>query len=80
MDKIASHEEPSQQQCASNVICNHWIFRSLGTINKQFSIKYYFSRIFLQKIKEMEPTQHIKQDDKEEKGWYLSLWVIVTSL
>ena len=39
-DKIASQEEPSQQQRASNVICNHWIFRSLGTINKQFSIKY----------------------------------------
>ena len=40
MDKTASHEEPSQQQRASNVICNHLIFRSLGTINKQFSIKY----------------------------------------
>ena len=40
MDKIASKEEPSQQQRASNVICNHWIFQSLGTINKQFSIKY----------------------------------------
>ena len=40
MDKIASQEEPSQQQRDSNVICNHWIFRSLGTINKQFSIKY----------------------------------------
>ena len=40
MDKIASWEEPSQKQRASNVICNHWIFRSLGTINKQFSIKY----------------------------------------
>ena len=23
MDKIASQEEPSQQQLASNVICNH---------------------------------------------------------
>ena len=23
MDKIALHEEPSQQQRASNVICNH---------------------------------------------------------
>ena len=35
MDKIASQEEPSQQQqCAWNVICNHWIFWSLGTINK----------------------------------------------
>ena len=40
MDKIAYQEEPSQQQRASNVICKHWIFRSLGTINKQFSIKY----------------------------------------
>ena len=40
MDKIASKEEPSQQQRASNVISNHWIFQSLGTINKQFSIKY----------------------------------------
>ena len=40
MDKIASQEEPSQQQRASNVICNHSIFWSLGTINKQFSIKY----------------------------------------
>ena len=40
MDIIASYEEPSQQQCASNVICNHLIFQSLGTINKQFSIKY----------------------------------------
>ena len=40
MDKIASQEEPSQQQRASNVIFNHWIFRSLGTINKKFSIKY----------------------------------------
>ena len=40
MDKIASQEEPSQQQRASNLICNHWIFLSLGTINKQFSIKY----------------------------------------
>ena len=40
MDKIASQEEPSQQQRASNVIWNHWIFQSLGTINKQFSIKY----------------------------------------
>ena len=39
MDIIASHEEPYQQQRASNVICNHWIFW-LGTINKQFSIKY----------------------------------------
>ena len=33
MDIIASHEEPSQQQHASNVIYNHWIFR-LGMINK----------------------------------------------
>ena len=33
MDIIASPEEPSQQQRASNVICNHWIFL-LGTINK----------------------------------------------
>ena len=40
MDKIASQDDPFQQQYASNVICNHWIFRSLGTINKQFSIKY----------------------------------------
>ena len=40
MDKIALREEPSQEQHASNVICNHWIFQSLGTINKQFSIKY----------------------------------------
>ena len=40
MDKIASQDEPSQQQRASNVICNHWIFRSLGTIYKQFNIKY----------------------------------------
>ena len=39
MDIIASHEEPSKQQRASNVICNNLIFR-LGTINKQFSIKY----------------------------------------
>ena len=39
MDKIASQEEPSQQQRASNLICNHLIFQ-LGTINKQFSIKY----------------------------------------
>ena len=39
-DKIASQEEPSQQQRASNLICNHLIFWSLGTINKQFSIKY----------------------------------------
>ena len=39
VDKIASQEEPYQQQCASNVICNHVIFR-LGTINKQFNIKY----------------------------------------
>ena len=40
MDKISSQGEPSQQQRVSNVICNHWIFQSLGTINKQFSIKY----------------------------------------
>ena len=40
MDKIASREEPSQQQRASNVICNHWIFWSSSKINKQFSIKY----------------------------------------
>ena len=40
MEKISSLEEPSQQQGASNIICNHWIFQSLGTINKQFSIKY----------------------------------------
>ena len=40
MDKNASQEEPSQQQRASNVICNHWFFWSLGKINKQFSIKY----------------------------------------
>ena len=39
MDIIALHKEPSQQQRASNVICNHLVFR-LGTINKQFSIKY----------------------------------------
>ena len=51
MDKIALQEEPSQQQRASNVICNHWIFWSLGTINQQFSIKYEFSGIFLQKRK-----------------------------
>ena len=25
----------------------------------------------------MEPIEHIKHDDKEEKGWYQSLWVIV---
>ena len=40
MDIIASHEEPSQQQSASNVICNHLIFRSLGTINKKIRIRY----------------------------------------
>ena len=40
MDKICIAEEPYQQQHASNVICNHWIFQSLGKINKQFSIKY----------------------------------------
>ena len=40
MDKIASYEEPSQQQRASNVICNHWFFWSLCTISEQFSIKY----------------------------------------
>ena len=40
MDKISSQEEPYQQQRASNVICNHWIFWSLGTINKQFIIQY----------------------------------------
>ena len=40
MDKTASQEDPSQQQRASNVICNDWIFRSLVTINKQFNIKY----------------------------------------
>ena len=40
MEKIASQEELSQQQRASNVICNHWIFLSLGKINKQISIKY----------------------------------------
>ena len=40
MEKIASQEEPSQQQRASNVIYNHWIYGSLGTINKQLSIKY----------------------------------------
>ena len=39
MDMIASHEEPYQQKCASNVICNSWIFR-LGTINKHVRIKY----------------------------------------
>ena len=39
MDIIGSHEEPSQQQRASNVKCNHWIVW-LGIINKQFSIKY----------------------------------------
>ena len=33
IDKIASREEPSQQQRDSNVICNNLIFR-LGTINK----------------------------------------------
>ena len=40
MDKVSSQEEPSKKQRTSNVICNHWIFRLLGTINKQFSIKY----------------------------------------
>ena len=40
MEKIASEEESYQQQRVSNVICNHWIFRSLGTINKQFNIRY----------------------------------------
>ena len=40
MEKIASWGEPSQQQRASNVICIHWSFQSLGTINKQFSTKY----------------------------------------
>ena len=33
MDIIASHKEPPQQQRASNVICNNWIFL-LGTLNK----------------------------------------------
>ena len=33
MNTIASHEEPSQQQRASNVIFNHLTFR-LGTISK----------------------------------------------
>ena len=39
IDKISSQEEPSQQKRASIVKCNHF-FRSLGRINKQFSIKY----------------------------------------
>ena len=68
MDKIALQEEPSQQQRASNVICNHWIFRSLDTINKQFSININFQVVSCRKEKKMEPIQHIKQDDKEEKG------------
>ena len=74
MDKIASQEELSQQQRASNVICNYWIFRSLGTLNINFQ------EFSCRKEKKMEPSQHIKHNDKEEKGWYLSLWVIVTSL
>ena len=39
MDIIASHEKPSPQQCASNVIYNNLIFQ-FGTINKEFGIKY----------------------------------------
>ena len=39
-----------------------------------------FQKFSCGKEKKMEPIQHIKQDDKEENGWYLSLWVIVTSL
>ena len=55
MDKIASQEEPSQQQCASNVICNHWIFQSLGAINKQFSIKLIFKYFLAEKQRKWNP-------------------------
>ena len=59
MEKIASQEEPSQQQRASNVISYHWIFRSLGTINN-LALNINFQVFFCKKEKKMEPIQHIK--------------------
>ena len=67
MDKIASQEKPSQQQRASNVICNHWIFQSLGTINKKLALNINSQEFSCRKEKKMEPIQHIKQDDNEER-------------
>ena len=44
MDIIASHEEPSQQQRASYVICNHWIFR-LGTFCSITTTPHYSNNV-----------------------------------
>lgn len=74
MEIIASQEEPYQQQHASNV-CNHdWIFTYK---NNNLSLNIIFQVFSCRKENKLEFIQHIKHNDKEEKGWFQSLWVIV---
>ena len=55
MDKIASLEEPSQQQLASNVICNHSFFRSLAKKINNLALNINFQVFSCRKEKKMEP-------------------------
>ena len=49
-------------------------------IINNLALNIYFQVFSCRKENKMEPIQHIKHDDKEENGWYQSLWVIVISL
>jgi hypothetical protein len=66
MNIIASQEDASQQQHASEV-CDY-PFILLCTLNLFIIIKTNFQLFCCRKESEMEPNQHIRHDEKEENG------------
>ena len=66
MNIIASQEDASQQQRASEV-CDH-SFILLCTSNSFIILNTNFQLFCCKKENKLEPIQHIRHDDKEEKG------------
>ena len=74
---IALKEEPSQQQWELEV-CNHW-FILLWTSNLILAWDINIQFFCCGNENKMELIQHIGHDDKEEKSWLQSLWVLTFS-
>jgi hypothetical protein len=67
MNIIASQEDASQQQRASEVCDHSFIFLCTCT-NLFIILNTNFQLFCCRKENKMEPNQHIRQDDKEKKG------------